>query len=65
MPSIQLKVQDFRGKGEKNYETDKINKESMNEFRNLIADQNPKNTKHGKQNTKSKPGTTFVVGKTS
>ena len=35
----------------------------MNEFCNLIAHQKPANTKHGKQNTTTKPGATFVVRK--
>ena len=31
----------------------------------IITDQKPENPKHGKQNTTSKPGTAFVVRKTS
>ena len=44
-------VQDFCDEDETNHETNIINKENMNEFCNLIADQNPENPKHGKQNT--------------
>ena len=65
--NIQSKVQDsdFRDDDEVNYGTDEINKENMNEFGNLVADHKRENAKHGKQNSTSKSGTTFVVRKTS
>ena len=37
----------------------------MNEFCIFIADQETENRKQGKQNTKRKPGKTFVATKTS
>ena len=37
----------------------------MNEFCNLIADQETENRKQGKQNKTRKPGKTFVATKTS
>ena len=43
--SIQPDVQDFCFEDKTNYETDEINKENVNEFRNLIADQKTENTK--------------------
>ena len=39
MLSIHAEVQDFGDEDETNYETDEINKENMNEFWILIADQ--------------------------
>ena len=44
---------------------DKINKENMNGFCNLIANEETENRKQGKQNTTRKPGKTFVATKTS
>ena len=46
MLSIHPDVQDFGDEDEKNYETDKINKENMNEFCIFIFDQKSENTKH-------------------
>ena len=39
MLSFHPKVQDLGGEDETNYETDEINKENINEFWTLIADQ--------------------------
>ena len=56
-------VLDFCDEDETNYETNKINKENMNEICNFIAHQKPESTKQGKQNKTNKSGTTFVVRK--
>ena len=43
---IQSEVQDCGDEDEKNYETDEINKENMNELYILIVEQKLENTKH-------------------
>ena len=46
MLSIHQEVQDFGDEDEKNFETDEINKENMNNFCIFIADQKSENTNH-------------------
>ena len=46
MLSIHPEVQDLGDEDEKNYETDEMNKENMNEFCIFITDQKSENTKH-------------------
>ena len=46
MQSIHPEVQDFGDEDKKKCETDKINKENMNEFSIFIADQKSQNTNH-------------------
>ena len=59
MQSIHPEVQHFGDEDKKKCETDKINKENMNEFSIFIADQKSQNTNHTK-NTTSKPCANFV-----
>ena len=63
MLSIHPEVQDLGDEDEKNYETDEMNKENMNEFCIFITDQYPK-IQNIQQNVTRKPCASFVERRT-